>query len=68
MRLEHPLKMALVGKPELVGDLRQRLALVEQLPAPVDPGIEQVGMRGQPGCGAERTDQLIPPQPLLPGQ
>ncbi|MNE76355.1 hypothetical protein D3C80_1725860 [compost metagenome] len=68
MRLEHPLKMALVGKPEQVGDLRQRLALVQQLPPAVDPGIEQVGMRGQPGGGAERSDQLIAPQLRLPGQ
>ena len=68
MGLEHPLEMALVGKPEPIGHLRQCLPFTQQLPPTVDPGIEQVGMRCKPGGRAKCANQLVAPKPGLPRQ
>lgn len=68
MRLEYPLKMALIGEPQVVGDLNQSVTLPEQLTAPVDPGVEQVGVRRQ-ACGSpKRANQLITTKACFPGQ
>lgn len=68
MGLEHPLEMALVSKAKLVGHFRQGQPFTQQLPPAIDPGIEQVGMRGKPGSRSKRADQLIAPKPGLPRQ
>jgi len=68
MRFEHPLEMALVGEAQPVSHFGQGKPLAEQMPAMVDPGIDEIGMRRQPGCGAERPDQLVTAKACLAGQ
>ena len=68
MCLEHALKMALIGKAQILCRGGQVGALAKLLTGLLDTLVQQPGVRGQPGIAAEQTNQLIAAQPILSRQ
>lgn len=56
------MKVALVGKPELLGDIGQGIAPPKKLARPIDAKVELVCVRRHAELRAKLPDQLITAQ------